>query len=265
VQAFATSRLPSSMRAIARSPNTARLVSLSVVLAVWEFYGRQYPLFTSYPSEIAQAFVDTFSSEVLPALLTTLHGFAVGFAIAAPLGVALGLLTARSEVFDTILTPYINALYVTPRVTLIPLLVLWFGIGFELRVAIVVMSAIFPVIINVYTGARVIDHELMDVGRAFVANRWQLLRTIVVPGSLPYAFTGLRLGLARALTGIVVAEMSAAIAGLGRLLITKGRALQTDQLFVPIIVLGLLAIVLTAGLVALQRRAMPWQQEADRP
>jgi NitT/TauT family transport system permease protein len=178
------------------------------------------------------------------------------------LGVVIGFAMGRIRLVDLILDPYVSALYATPRVALVPLLVLWVGIDFELRVTIVILSSIFPIIINTYIGAKSVDRELIDAGRAFAANGWQLLTTVVVPGSLPYLFAGLRIGVARALVGIIVAEMAAAVTGTGQLIIQFGRFFQTDRLFVPVIILGLFSIVLAELVYWAQRRATPWAQVA---
>ena len=132
----------------------------------------------------------------------------------------------------------------------------------ELRVTVVVLSAIFPIIINVYTGARNVDAEYLEAAQAFAASRWQQLRTVIIPGSLPFVFAGLRIGVARSLIGVTVAEMTAAITGTGALLIAFGRAFATDRLFVPVIILGLLSIALGELVHLLQRRAMPWRRSA---
>jgi ABC-type nitrate/sulfonate/bicarbonate transport system permease component len=246
--------------ALARSPFGLRAMSVIVVLVVWETLGRANPIVASYPSAIWAAFIDLGFVEgtLWEAFLVTLHGLAVGFAIAAVLGVLIGFAMGRIRLVDLVLDPYVSALYATPRIALVPLLVLWVGIDFELRVTIVVLSAIFPIIINTYIGAKNVDRDLLDAGRAFAASEWQLLTTVVVPGSLPYLFAGLRIGVARALVGIIVAEMTAAVTGTGQLIIQFGRFFQTDQLFVPVIFLGLFSIVLAELVYFLQRRATPW-------
>ncbi len=245
---------------LARNPLGLRIASVIVVLASWELFGRLNPRVASYPSAIATAFVELafVDNVLLPAFLTTLHGLVVGFAIAAVLGIGIGFAMGRVRLVDVVLDPYVSAFYATPRIALVPLLVLWVGIDFELRVTIVVLSAIFPIIINTYIGAKSVDRELLDAGRAFAANGWQLLTTVVVPASLPYLFAGLRIGVARALVGIIVAEMTAAVTGTGQLIIQYGRFFLTDRLFVPVIILGIFSIVLAELVYFLQRRATPW-------
>jgi ABC-type nitrate/sulfonate/bicarbonate transport system permease component len=243
-----------------RDPTTLRIGSVIAVLVLWELLGRLDPIVASYPTAIAAAFVElAFVDNTLwPAFATTLQGLVVGFAISSVLGVVIGFAMGRIRLVDLILDPYVSALYATPRIALVPLLVLWVGIDFELRVTIVVLSSIFPIIINTYIGAKSVDRELLDTGRAFAANGWQMLTTVVVPASIPYLFAGLRIGVARALVGIIVAEMTAAVTGTGQLIIQYGRFFQTDKLFVPVIILGLFSIVLAELVYFLQRRATPW-------
>lgn len=243
-----------------RNPTVLRIGSVIAVLVLWELFGRLDPIVASYPTAIAAAFVELgfVDNELVPAFATTLHGLVVGFAISAVLGIVIGFAMGRIRLVDLILDPYVSALYATPRIALVPLLVLWVGIDFELRVTIVVLSSIFPIIINTYIGAKSVDRDLLDTGRAFAANGWQMLTTVVVPASLPYLFAGLRIGVARALVGIIVAEMTAAVTGTGQLIIQYGRFFQTDKLFVPVIILGLFSIVLAEVVYFLQRRATPW-------
>ena len=247
-------------RSLTQSPAALRIGSLLGVLLIWETLGRLNPRVASFPSEIGAAFIQLGFVEdaLIPAFATTLQGLVVGFVIAAVLGIVIGFAMGRIRLVDLILDPYVSALYATPRIALVPLLVLWVGIDFELRVTIVVLSAIFPIIINTYIGAKSVDRELLDAGRAFAAGQWQLLRTVVVPASLPYLFAGLRIGSARALVGIIVAEMAAAVTGTGQLIIQYGRFFETDKLFVPVIILGLFSILLAEVVYFIQRRATPW-------
>lgn len=246
-------------------PRVLRIFSLVAVLSLWEIFGRQRPIFMSHPSAVANAL---FELTVLEARMweifgPTLRGLAVGFAIASTLGVAIGFVMGRSRLVSLILDPYVNALYATPRITLIPLLVLWVGIDFQLRVTVVTLSSIFPIIINTYNGARDVNRDWLDAGRIFLADNFQTLRTIVIPASLPYVFAGLRIGSLRALTGAIVAEMTAAVTGTGAVIFAFSRAFQTDRLFATLIVLGFLGIALGQGVHWLQNTATPWARTRE--
>lgn len=246
------------LRELGRDRRVIALLSLSIVLAVWQILGPLQPVFASYPTEIIAAAFKIVVPEILPAWQSTLVGYFVGLAISIPLAIAIGVAMGRIRLVDIILGPYVNALYVTPRIALIPVLVLWFGLDFNLRLAIVVLSAIFPMIVNTHTGIRQVDRALLDVGRVFTANARQRLTTIVLPGSLPYIFAGLRIGMARALGGVIVAEMSASISGIGRRLMNYGTFLEIDKLFVAVIAIGIFGLVMARLLLLIQRRLAPW-------
>lgn len=269
-----TSSIAAGRRISVRAPRVAvassralQLISIIGVLGIWEVLGRRAPLFSSYPTAIAAGFykVAVDRNELLPALASTLYGLALGFGIAAGLGIAIGFAMGLNRVVEIALNPYVSALYSTPRIVLVPVLILWLGIDLKVRVTMAVLTAIFPIIINTYVGVKSVDRELLDTGRAFMASRWQTIRTIVMPASLPSVFTGLRLGISRALEGIVIAEMTAAVTGTGALLLNYGRFFQTDKLMGPVILLGLISIGLAWVVKFSQSRLMKWnRQMSDR-
>ncbi len=252
--------LPAAKRqSVLLRPGMLRLLSLAAVATVWEIAGRPAPEFASYPSAIFQAAYDSFLSDVAPAFRDTLASFALGFGVSIVAGILIGLLMARSRLVDLVLNPYVYALYATPRLALIPVMIIWLGVDFNLRVGVVIISGIFPVIVNTYLGGKEVDRDLLDVGTAFAANSLQKLRTIVVPAALPYIFAGIRIGMGRALIGTIVAEIEAATAGVGKLLKDSANALDMAGLLVPIILLGLLSIALTMIIRETESRsARPW-------
>lgn len=242
-----------------RSPGALRILSVLCVAAIWEIWGRQQPIFASYPSQIILAGTETFGSDILPAFITTLQGFAVGFGISVLLGVPIGLWMSRSRLLELMLAPYVTALYATPRVALIPVLILWLGVDFNLKVGVVIVSGIFPIILNAYLGGKEVDRDLLDVGTAFVATKLKQLTTIVVPASLPYIYAGLRIAIGRSLIGAIVAELEVASGGIGGIIKEDAKALMMAEMFGPIILLGLLSIGLTAIVRWAERRTtMPW-------
>jgi ABC-type nitrate/sulfonate/bicarbonate transport system permease component len=248
-------------RLLAR-PRALRVLSVVVVTAVWEVVGRSDPTYMSYPSAVAQAAWELLveEDELLAAFRETLWGFTVGYVIAVAIGLAIGFLMGRSQIADVALRPYVNAFYATPRIALIPLLVLFTGIAFQLRVTIVVLSAVFPIIITVRDGARSVAKEYLDVSRCFVATGWQVWKTALLPGSLAFVFAALRMGAQRALIGIIVAETLAALTGTGQLIQDYGQFFQTDRLLVPVIIIGFFSIFMTAGINRLHLWLTPWQR-----
>ena len=238
-------------------PVVLRLLSVAVVLVGWQLFGTAYS--TSYPSSIFHSAIKTLWSDVVPAFKDTLEGFGVGYSICIVAGVPIGLLMARSRLVELVLEPYVSALYATPRLALIPVLILWLGVNFQLRVAVVIVSGLFPIVLNAYLGGREVDPNLLDVGTAFSANSFQILRTVVYPGSLPYIFAGIRIGLGRAFIGIIVAEIETSAIGIGNLISSDAGSLQMAAMWVAIISLGVVSILLSTGLKWAERwSTMPW-------
>ena len=209
------------------------------VLVGWEVFGRQIePLFMSYPTAIAVSAAEMIrSGELIAALLDSLGTLLLGFFVAGVIGVAIGLLIGRYRTVEAATDWLVNALYATPLVAIIPLVVLWFGLGFSAKLIIVVILAIFPILINTAAGVRNVPQPLLDVGFAFDATERQLFTKFILPASLPYMMTGLRLGVGRSIIGMVVAEFFTAITGLGALIVKYGNQYDTAAMFVPILTL----------------------------
>jgi NitT/TauT family transport system permease protein len=242
--------------------NLVRLASVIVVLSLWEVFGRQVnPLFLSYPSAIARAFVALLvSGEFVKQALGSLQVFAIGLSAALVLGIAVGLLMGRYRLAEYLLDPYVYAFDATPRVALIPVLLLWFGLGNPSKIAIVFLSGLFPVLMNTFSGVRTVSGQLVDVGRAYGAGEGTIFSKIMLPAALPFVMAGIRLAIGRALIGIITAEMFTAVTGLGALLIRYSSALATDKFFVPVIALALLGVVMSSAVEKLQKWLAPWKE-----
>ena len=246
-------------------PRLVGAVSVVAVLLLWEAVGRRVnPLFFSYPWGIVAAAVEVLpSAEFLRQAWGSLSAFGVGLAAAVVGGILIGLLMGRYRLAEYLLDPYVYALDATPRVALIPLLLLWFGLGTSAKIVVVFLSGFFPVLMNTFSGVRTVGAELVDIGRAYGAREGQSFTKIMVPAALPFIMTGIRLGVGRALIGIIVAEMFTAVTGLGGLLTRYASALtaaSTAKFFVPVIVLALLGVLLSWAAGALQRRLAPWKE-----
>ena len=238
-----------------------RLVSMLVVIGAWEVIGRRVsPLFLSYPTAILRAgIVMTASGELLEALASSLRTLVFGFVIASVAGVLLGLLIGRYRLVDAATDWLVNALYATPLVAVIPLVILWFGLGDSAKLFIVTILAVFPVLINTAAGVRNVPHSLIDVSTAFAASERQVFVKIILPASVPYMMTGLRLGIGRAIIGMVVAEFFTAITGLGAVIVKYGNQYDTASMFVPILVLMTLGVILTSLVRRGEEMFAPWR------
>lgn len=239
-----------------------RLISILVVLGAWEIVGRQInPLFLSYPTAIIKAAIIMIGSgELFRALLSSLRTLVIGFVTASVIGVVAGLLIGRYRTVDAATDWLVNALNATPLVAVIPLVVLWFGLGDAAKLFIVVILTVFSVLINTAAGVRNVPPALIDVSTAFAANERQVFLKIILPASVPYMMTGLRVGIGRAIIGMVVAEFFTAVTGLGAVIVKYGNQYDTASMFVPILILMLLGVLLTYLVRRTEEWAAPWRQ-----
>src|SRR5260370_21669230 len=204
------------------------------------------------------------SGELWSYLWPSLVVLAVGLAISAAAGIAVGLLLARFWVLDVGLDMYITFLYSIPTVALVPLIVLWVGFESSGKIVILFLFAFFPLVINTYQGVKNVDPRLLEVGRAFRASERQLWTNIVLPAALPFIVTGLRLAVGRRLIGMVLADLYTAVSGIGYLIVRTAATYHVDKMFVPIVTLGILGITLTALPRVTQRRIAPSKLAAVR-
>lgn len=240
--------------------------SLVIVLLVLEVVGRRInPLFASYPSAIAVELVNmTRDGRLVWAFLESLKPLLAGFFIATLLGVPLGVLIGRFRTVEAALGIYVTAGYAMPLVALVPLYILWFGLGFAVKVAIIATLTFFPICINSWLGVKMVPRTLIEVGLSFVGSKGQILRKIVLPASVPYIMAGLRLGVGKAIIGMIVAEFFTAISGLGGIIINAANAFETAQMLAPIVVIMVFAVAVTALLAWLERKIAPWHVEITR-
>jgi len=239
------------------------LSSVAILTLLWEWFGRDInPVFGSYPSAIAEAFWDLAQSGKLQAAtLESLRPFVVGYGLAILLGVPLGLVIGRYRVAEAALGIYVTAGYAMPLVALVPLLVLWLGLGFAVKAAVVFLMSVFPICINTWLGVTAVPKSLIEVGKSFVAPNTVILRRIILPATLPYIMAGIRLAVGRAVVAMVIAEFFTTISGLGAIIINSANNFDTATMFVPIVVLMVMAIGLNALIGFVERRVAPWQAE----
>lgn len=247
-------------------PNVLRAASVAVFLVVWEVFGRQMnPLFMTYPSAIFEAGVQLFlSGELVKATLQSLIPFSIGMAISIVFGVAIGLAIGLSRTVEYIIDPYVNALNAIPRIALVPLIILWFGLGISAKVVIVVSIAIFPIIINTYSGVRDVRGSLLDVAKVYTATNWQTLYKVIIPAAVPFVMAGIRVGVALGIIGMIVAEFFTAISGLGGVIVKYGNTFQTAKMFAAIIVVGAMGVLFSEIAMLLERHWTRWRRSEQQ-
>ena len=190
----------------------------------------------------------------------TIEEWWLGFAIAALVGVPLGLVAGWYRGARRIAEPWLNVLYAVPYLAVVPLFILWFGIGFEFKVFVAFLSAIFNIAVNTMAGAHATDAVLLDMAGTFGASRAKIFRTIVIPGSVPYVMTGLRQGAGHALVGAVAAEFLASNQGLGFRIISAGQTLNTPEVMIGIVLLAALGVLSGVAFRIVEQRFERWRK-----
>jgi ABC-type nitrate/sulfonate/bicarbonate transport system permease component len=238
-----------------------RVIALAVFLVVWHLASIPAgKLLLPSPLDIVPAFIDEVrSGQLLTATLSSLQVFAIGYLLAIVTGVAFGVLMGGMPRLGETLEIYVNAMNATPRVALIPFIILWFGLGTNAKIVVVWFQAVLPILINTYAGVQNTDPDLLEAARSFGARRGQLFRYIMLPAALPYIVTGLRLGAAMAMVGTVIAELQTALAGLGYLMAQFGGTFQTAKYFAPVLVLAAMGMLVSQLLKVLERRLARWK------
>lgn len=242
------------------------LGSLSVFLFLvsWELVGNIFqiinPMFMSAPSLIFKAAVQMFSSgeifhDMYISGIELFWGYLLSALVAVPFGIAIGWYKKLANIFD----PFVNAMNATPRVALLPLVIIWLGIGILSKVGIIFLSAVFPILINTRDGVKTTPMNLLTAAKSFDASEWMLFKTVVLPATIPFILTGLRLGLGRAIVGVMVGELYAATAGIGFMITVAGATFQTDKVFVGVLIFALTGMIGTEIITRVERRFDKWR------
>lgn len=237
-------------------------LSIAAGIAIWEIAGRS----------TSQAFMVPFSVTIKALWQLMLTGefirqfadsselFLTGFILALIVGMPTGMLLARVRVLRIGVEPYIMILYATPMVALIPFILSMMGFGFAPKVLVVFLFAVFPVIYNTVEGARSIKPELIEVAHSFRSTEWALWRDVMVPYTLPYAMTGVRQAIGRALVGMIAAEFFLSSTGLGQLIMTASQNFDTAGVFASVLVIALIGVALMRAGLVIEQHFARWRQ-----
>ncbi len=186
----------------------------------------------------------------------------LGFALAALVGILLGLLIGRWRSAERFLDPYLSILLVTPKSALMPLVIMATGLGLASRVMVTFTFAVVSITVNVRAGVRAIDPAWIEMARSFGASELQVWRKVLLRGALPAILTGLRLGLARSVSGMITLELTFVALGLGRLLLGFEETLRSASLYATVLVVIAEAVMLLQAFEWLERKMAPWTQQA---
>jgi ABC-type nitrate/sulfonate/bicarbonate transport system permease component len=242
-------------------PNTLRLLSLVTLTGIWEVAGRTGNARLLPPiSKVMSAWFELLiSGQLYHALAISLQALVIGFVISVLVGVPLGLLMGRYRRLESFLDIYMTALLTVPMISFIPFLVIAFGLGLHSRVWIVFLFAFVIVAINTTAGVRNVDPTLTEMAKSFGAKESELFIKVILPAALPMIMAGIRLGMGRAVLGMVTSEMILAVVGFGAMLMTFGASFNSPALFATILTIVLLAVALLAVIQVIDRKLTPWR------
>ena len=249
----------------ARFRNVAiTIVNLSTFFVLWELLAKAEvinPLFFPEITDTFSAIYTGFADGTIgPQLWHSFRNFMIGLAISAAIGIPIGLLMGAVRTLDLILSPYVWAMAALPRVALIPLLILILGFGQSMQLTIIVLSAVFPIMVNCMAGVKTVDPSLIRAGKVFGANRLQMYSKIILPFTLPFVVSGINQGIARGLVGMLIGELlGGGGAGLGFLLDRAGDRFDSPMLYGTLLILAVFSVGLVQSMNYLERRVAPWR------
>ena len=223
------------------------------------------PILFSPPSRVARGFVELMADGRLQrAFLVTMNALSVAFLLSVIVGLPMGLLLGRWKVLADVFEPYLDAIYATPRVVIVPLIILWFGVGYEGRLFLIWIGTVVPIIINTAIGVRNARSDLIEVAKSFGAREAQLALHVILPGAVPYIMAGLRIAMGRALVGVIVAEIFLDLTGLGGIIQTESAYFRTHRMLAAVVVIAALGTLLIGAFSYIERRFAPWKQSLEK-
>jgi ABC-type nitrate/sulfonate/bicarbonate transport system permease component len=248
------------------SPNHGRtwkkILFVACLLAIWQglavlkLYNQ---LLLPSPIEIGQAFVGLMQNGQLMAdVLSSVKRVVVGFAVATGLGVTLAVLLVSSRPLAEYLGTVLEFLRPVPPIAWIPISILWFGIGDPPAFFIVVLGSFFPIFVNCFSGIRHVDRRFVLIAKSYNASTWQVLRRVYLPLTLPYLMSGMRVGLGVGWMSVITAELVGAQNGLGYMMQLNRVLLQTQNVMVGMVLVGLLGFVMNRVMLSLEKVVTPW-------
>jgi ABC-type nitrate/sulfonate/bicarbonate transport system permease component len=260
-------RKPKKERAsVFASRRFTEICSVIAGLAIWELVARfavQNSAFLAAPSAVAvRGWQMILDGSLLYNGWFSFQELVVGFVLGVVAGIAIGAAMVQWRTVDNALDVWISALYAAPIVALAPLLIIWFGVGPNSKIAVVFIMVVFPMIISTQAGLESVDRRLLVVARSFCASRWKTFLTVALPSAAPFIVSGMRQSVGRGLVGVVVGELFGAKAGLGNIITTASSVFDMPTLFVAIVTLALAGVLLTGILRKFELRLAAWRDVA---
>lgn len=240
------------------------IVSFALLALVWEILARTVItnrlILVPFSEVMTALFAEAANGNLWNNTKVTLLELGVAFPLSVAIGIALGMIVASNRLLQQLLDPILTALYSVPIVALAPLFIAGLGFGIESKIAIILLVAVFPVIINTEVGLRSTDRGLIETAHSFNATRMQVFTTVTLPFALPFIIGGVRVAFARALVGVVVAEFFGSFAGYGYAILAASQTYGTARLLAYVIILALLGMLSSILLRALEEKLAPWRE-----
>ncbi|KPL21726.1 MAG: hypothetical protein AMJ93_08930 [Anaerolineae bacterium SM23_84] len=238
------------------------LFALLIGGVVWEIAGQtlHYSFLPPLSNVLRAALGLLASGQILGYVAASLVSLVIGYGLAASGGILLGLLMGRYRTVEYVIEPYVGALLTAPKLVFVPILYAFLGIGRGIQVAVVFLSAFFIIVINTMAGIRSVDASWIEMARAFGAKERQLFWKVLLPGALPLIMAGLRLGMGRAVKGMIRGEMYIALFGMGALLRKYGSRFDSESVFAILLVVVALALVCSYAVQLVERRLTGWTE-----
>lgn len=254
-------------------PWVVTVVNITVFFILWELFARSgainvlfFPKATDMFAALWHGLTTTappgavISGSIRDHLLYTLTNLGIGLVIACAIGIPAGLLMGGNKYFETILSPYVWALASLPRIALVPLFILFLGFSIQMQVTIIVLSAVFPIIINSWAGVKTTDKSLLAAARVFGASRRELYTKVVLPYTLPFVVSGIQQGIGRGLVGVIIAEIFGGSNGLGYLVKRSADTFNSSLMYAVLLLLAVVSLTLIQITRWLEAYVAPWRR-----
>lgn len=239
------------------------VINLATFFIVWQVAATVSdipPLFLPSVADVFRELGEMHQEGILWGnLWTSFAVYVIGMVISLAIAIPMGLMVGGIRILDKILSPYIWAVYTTPRLILMPLVLLWVGINDTARVVIIVLSAVPATLVVVMEGVKTVDNSLLNAARSFSASRFALFRTVVFPSTVPFIATGVRMGVSRGLIGLFIGELFTATNGIGYILTLSTKTFNTARTFGILLIFVLFCVAMVGLSQLLERRVSQWR------
>lgn len=255
-----TVRFGGRVIALARQPVLLYLVSFLCGLLVWEAVARHLPqvVFASPAAVFGHIYEATLSGELPLRFADSLNHMLAGLALALLVGIPLGFLMGRNETVFQMFDPVVNAIFSIPSVAFVPFLIIWFGVFYEGRVSLVFVMCVFDILVTVTAGARNIDPKIIQAARSFSTPGLAMFRKVMLPASLPFLLTAVRIGTVRAINAMITAELFFATVNLGEYMEDAAADFDAPAMLAVVFLLAVFGLVCQEGIKWAEGRLLPW-------